>query len=127
MNKVFKLSGNKPILSKRFHYPIDVEEHSLALVQFNTTYLTPNIRHENNKLYFIDSNGVENKIEIPIGQYNVEDLEKVIKTIPPFNKIPTDEKKIIILLLNLIKLKIELKLSVFMIYCLIKKIQLVNF
>ncbi|KAJ8888644.1 hypothetical protein PR048_008136, partial [Dryococelus australis] len=101
---------------KRLHYPLEIEGHSLALVQFYTTYLKHNIISGRNKLYFVGQNDMESAFDIPVGQYSLKDLEKTIKTIFSVNVDSMDGKENDISfkldkITNRVKVKCTLKLQ----------------
>jgi hypothetical protein len=52
MSRVFKLTSNTSILEKRLTTPIRDTFKNIGLVGFYTTFLTPNVTRENNRLYY---------------------------------------------------------------------------
>lgn len=77
------LTGNSSELVTHFNPPIYLEEDSeyaVALINFETFNAIPNIDETNNQFIY----GIDEKIEIPTGNYEIDDLdlflsEKLIK------------------------------------------------
>lgn len=80
MSLTFTLSGRSSILSTQFYPPIDLEDgvdYSLGLINFEAYNSIPNIDATNNCLYYGDDDKV---ITIPEGSYEIEDINKYIKS-----------------------------------------------
>lgn len=97
----FTLSGNESILSAQ--YPainLDPEsEYSIGLISFETFNTIANVEPSNNKFYYIDSDGKDSVIEIPVGSYEISDINKFIR-----REIGIDRKKIV--MMQIMKLSI---------------------
>lgn len=78
MSQVFTFTGRKSELNINFSPPIELEEgkdYVLGLVDFQTYNNIPNVDHTNNKFYY----GNNKKIEIPIGMYEIDDINRFIR------------------------------------------------
>jgi hypothetical protein len=67
MTYVFKLSERKSVLQKGVSHPIINNALKVALIDFYTTYLTPNVTTKINKLPY-EENGAPKELVIPPGQ-----------------------------------------------------------
>lgn len=83
MSIILKLNGTSSTLSKKLNTPI-YNFSTVACVGFYSTFLTPNVTLNNNKLYY-EHKKETHVIIIPPGQYNIENLEKYIQSQSPFN------------------------------------------
>lgn len=73
----FTLTGKESILSHRYFPPIELNEnrnYSIGLTHFVVYNSVPNIEEGNNLFHF-----GEETIEIPIGSYEIEDIENYLK------------------------------------------------
>ena len=73
----FTLSGDKSILSHRYFPPIELDEsknYSIGLTHFVVYNSVPNVDESNNVFHFGDQT-----IIIPIGSYELEDIENYLK------------------------------------------------
>jgi hypothetical protein len=71
----FKLSGNNSILTKKLYEQIRNENHTIALVGFYSTYVTPNVTKHKNKFRFISSDDTKiSTFEISAGQYSLQEM-----------------------------------------------------
>lgn len=77
MSMTFTLTGNTSVLSADFYPAIPLQEgdYYLGLIDFEAFNSIPNVDETNNLFYY----GTE-KLEIPTGSYEVEDLEKFLRS-----------------------------------------------
>jgi hypothetical protein len=97
-------------LSEDFNPPIILENdgfYEIGLTNFSVNNAIPNVDEKNNKFHYGDKDEV---IEIPVGSYEIADINKYLKTILT-NKTSKEEKDKIYLHLqaNLNTLKCEIK------------------
>jgi len=91
MSITLTLNGNSSILTNNFFPPIDLreKEYICGLADFQTYNSIPNIDEENNKFIIGDKT-----VTIPIGSYEIEDIEKFLRKELQITK--TDKNKLII-------------------------------
>lgn len=82
MSKTFTLYGKSSELSSTFFPPIELDStasYALGLVGFYSYNSIPNIDKSNNKFIISEGDkGQRKTIEIPIGSYEIEDIERYI-------------------------------------------------
>lgn len=79
MSLTFTLTDKSSNLNSRINPPIEVNESAtLALIGFDTFNSIPNVNNNNNTVHFI-LNGGEHSFQIPVGAYEIEDIEKNIQ------------------------------------------------
>lgn len=101
MSRTLTLSGNSSILTSNYFPPIDLNgEYICALADFQTYNSIPNIDEDNNNFYIGNKN-----IKIPIGSYEIEDIEEFIKKTM---EIPSTNKKMLQIRANNNTLKCEI-------------------
>lgn len=81
MPSTFIFDGRESELTSKFNPPIELDpnkEHLIGLIDLETFNSIPNVDITNNKFYYTIDNK-EKVFEIPIGQYEINDLEKYIR------------------------------------------------
>lgn len=79
MSLTFTLSGKSSILSSRIFPPVTVEDTAtMALIGFDTFNSIPNVNESNNNFQYMIGTEVQT-LKIPIGAYEIEDIEKIIQ------------------------------------------------
>ncbi len=71
------LSGQSSVLEAQYFPPLELSSNKnyvLGLIEFLTFYSIPNVDESNNKFYV-----GEQKITLPTGSYEIEDIEKFLK------------------------------------------------
>jgi hypothetical protein len=87
MSHLFTITGTESRISTDFYPPIDLnetDEYSLALINFECFNSIPNIDKTNNKFYYDEDDKV---IEIPEGSYELEDINRYLRTVLHREKI----------------------------------------
>ena len=78
------VSGNETSFNTRFIPKIELDKdkvYEIALVNLETFYSFPNIDDSNNVFVYSPDNGVSwEKIKIPIGSYEIEDVNNTIQS-----------------------------------------------
>ncbi|KAK9731986.1 hypothetical protein QE152_g13196 [Popillia japonica] len=78
MSNTYTLTGYTSELSANYHPPIDLDRrygYSLGLIGFHTYHTIANVVEGNNKFYY----NKDKIITIPIGAYEIADMEEYIK------------------------------------------------
>lgn len=82
MSLTFSLSGNTSELSSVYFPPIELDRngvYALGLIGLRTYYSIPNVSEKNNKFYYtLTSDGAEQSITIPVGSYELQDIQAYI-------------------------------------------------
>lgn len=82
MSYSFILSNTTSVLSFNFNPPIYLEDdvdYEIGLINFDSFYSIPNIDEYNNTLLWYDGEGLEHKLVIPTGSYEITDLINIIQ------------------------------------------------
>lgn len=93
MNDSFTLtlSGTSSVLEAQYYPPIELsreKNYVVGLVELLTSNSIPNIDSRNNKFYF----GDESVIHIPTGSYEIEDIEKYLRTVVSISIKPNNSE-----------------------------------
>lgn len=82
MSITFSLCGTSSVLSENYYPPIALDanhRYALGCVGFYGYNSVPNIDEENNKFYYsVEDDGDIELIEIPIGSYEIKDIQRVL-------------------------------------------------
>lgn len=79
----FTLTGKEAELVCYFNPPIylsDNSEYEMALLNFETFNSIPNVDESNNLLHYETDKGILETVEIPVGIYDIDDIEKAIES-----------------------------------------------
>ena len=69
------LTDSTSVLKANFFPPIELNtDYEIGLVSFSTWNSVPNVTEKNNKFYY----GDDKKIEIPVGSYEIEDIQNYL-------------------------------------------------
>lgn len=95
MSFTVQLSDTTSILKANlpYHQFSEGSNYEIALTSFSTWNSIPNVTKNNNMFYYEK----EKKLEIPIGSYEIEDLERFIneKIKDKVNSVPVDKKELL--------------------------------
>ena len=86
------LTGRSSVLEANFFPPIDLspnKDYVLGLVELLTFNTIPNIDEHNNKFYIVEE---DDPITIPAGSYEIDDIDKYLKTQLSSKKISVNLK-----------------------------------
>ena len=111
MSFTFTLKGRTNQLLSNFYPPIELnknKQYGLALIGFSVYNSIPNVEKNNNKFYY-QIDGKESVVEIPVGAYDISDLERVLQNALKNNVISTSADQILSLRSNNNTLQCEIK------------------
>lgn len=94
MTLTIELSSDTSVLTENYSPPIQLSSDcEIALTNFSTYNSIPNITELNNVFYY----GDDKKVVIPIGCYEIEDLERYLndQIRDKINSVPPDKKEIL--------------------------------